>query len=79
MSRKEIKIIMDIVKAFGYTVRKHREIMPLTQAQLAEKSNLSVRHISDIENGKVNPKLDTVVQLCNICKINISDLLLSEE
>lgn len=48
--------------------------MHLTQEELAEMCELSPRHVSNIESGKANPKLDTVMALCSVCDINAGEL-----
>ncbi len=65
---------MNIYENFGQKVYKKRKEMNLSQEQFAEKCDLSLRHISTIEKGTVNPKLETVLKICNACKINIGDL-----
>lgn len=68
---------MTISEQFGDKVLKYRKSAKLTQEDLAEQANISVRQLSDIENGKANPKLDTVVRLCIICDIDIREISLS--
>lgn len=65
---------MEILKKFGKTVRSHRKAIKLSQEQLAEKCELSPRHITNIENGKANPKLDTVIHICDAFGIDTSAL-----
>jgi tetratricopeptide (TPR) repeat protein/transcriptional regulator with XRE-family HTH domain len=40
--------------AFGALLRRHREAVGLTQEELAERSGLSVRAISDLERGRTS-------------------------
>lgn len=40
-------------KALGYEVRKARKVQKFTQEQLAEKVNMNVRYIRDLENGEI--------------------------
>lgn len=41
----------------GKVLKKFRKQAQLTQEVLAEKIEISVRHLSDIENGKSDPSL----------------------
>lgn len=47
----------------------------LTQEKLAELSHISVKHISKIELGKVNLKVETLVNLANALDVAIDTLL----
>jgi len=56
------------IKAF----RGHRN---WSQAELAEKSMLSIVYLSDIERGNKWPYLDTMVKLADAFKIEVYELL----
>lgn len=47
----------------GMNVRRLREYRSLTQSQLAEKAGLRDATISDIENGKANFEIETLIKL----------------
>ena len=47
----------------------------MTQARLAEKTNLSVDSISRIERGERAPSLDSIEKIANALKIRLSELL----
>lgn len=49
--------------AMGAVIRKYRKEQRLTQNNLAEKIGMTSRQIMDIENGKSNPKFDTLCSL----------------
>ena len=51
----------------------------ITQEDLAEHTNLTVRGISDIENGLTDVKLSTILKLANAFEITISELVHFEE
>lgn len=46
-----------------------------SQADLAEKSNLSIVYLSDIERGNKWPYLDTLVKLAAAFKVEVYELL----
>lgn len=64
----------------GY-LRTLRKKAGLTQAQLAERSELSERQIRQLEGGKVTqPFADTLFRISRILGVNMEDLLeLKEE
>ncbi len=65
---------MNCLTELGELIRDRRNMKHMSQEELAEKCQLSPRHISDIENGKTNPKYQTLVMLCSECEIDIGDL-----
>lgn len=54
-------------------VRKQRG---LTQEKLAEMTNLANNYISNIENNRSIPSLETLVKLCSALEITPDDILL---
>lgn len=65
---------MKINSAFGRKIRNCREENNLTIEQLAELCNMSDRCISDIELGKSDPKISTVLSICYNLNINLGEL-----
>ena len=59
---------------FGRFIRAERERMDFSREDLAEQCSLSDKCIANIEHGKSDPKLSTVLILCKKCHINIGDL-----
>ena len=47
----------------GQRVKYLRRLANLTQAQLAEMTNLSVNYVSEIETGVASPTLKTLLRL----------------
>ncbi len=68
---------MDQVK-IGKFIAERRKIINLTQMQLAEKLNITDRAVSKWERGKAMPDSSIMLELCNILKISVSDLLNGE-
>lgn len=56
--------LMDIMK-------QRREILSLTQQDLAEMSQVGLATIKDIERGKGNPALKTVKKILDVLGIEI--------
>ena len=46
-----------------------------SQAQLAKKAGVLQSTISDIENGKRNPRIDTLQKLANALDVSLNELL----
>ena len=66
MKKKEennIKILL------GKNVRYYRYQNKLTQEKLAERSELSPRYVSDIENGNGNIPVETLNKLAKVLKV----------
>ena len=66
---------MDYEKS-GDNIRNYREQRGFTQEKLAELSNISDKHLSKIERGKINIKIDTLVNIANALGISVDKLLL---
>lgn len=48
---------------FGREVRRRRTALRLTLEALAHRAGITPHHLSAIENGKAQPRLDTVLAL----------------
>ncbi|HEX9804307.1 MAG TPA: helix-turn-helix transcriptional regulator [Candidatus Dojkabacteria bacterium] len=63
-------------KKLGKIVQKARLSKGFTQEKLAFYSNISIRYLSDIENGKVNnPSLVKFWHISNALEMPISEFL----
>lgn len=63
----------------GQFIAKCRKEKKLTQAQLAEKLNITDRAISKWETGKSMPDSSIMLELCEILGITVNELLSGEE
>ena len=68
---------MDQIKT-GKFIAECRKKKNLTQAQLAEKLNITDRAISKWETGKAMPDSDIMLDLCCILGVNVNELLCGE-
>lgn len=68
---------MDQIK-IGMFISECRKKNNLTQAQLAEKLNITDRAISKWENGKSMPDSSIMLELCSELKISVNELLSGE-
>ena len=68
---------MDQIK-IGKFIAESRKKVNLTQMQLAEMLGITDRAISKWETGKAMPDSSIMLELCDILKINVTDLLSGE-
>lgn len=62
----------------GKFIAEQRKKSNLTQMQLAEKLNITDRAVSKWETGKSMPDSSIMLELCDILKITVNDLLCGE-
>lgn len=66
------------IQYMGNCIREARKTQMLTQDELSEKLGISVRHIANIEKGKINPSFEILYTL--IRGLNLSaDILFYPE
>ena len=68
---------MDQVK-IGKFIQERRKKIALTQMQLAELLGITDRAISKWETGRAMPDSSIMLELCEILKISVNDLLCGE-
>ncbi len=59
---------------FGKMVRQEREARGMKQIQLAKCADIELRHIYNIENGLVEPKLRIIIVFADILKLDLNEL-----
>ena len=62
----------------GKFIASCRKEKGLTQAQLAEKLNITDRAVSKWETGKCMPDSSIMLELCNILDVTVNELLSGE-
>ena len=64
-------------RLLGLTIAYYRKLRGLTQAELAEATNLSRTHISNIEapNGKTSISLNKLFDIADVLEDPVKDLL----
>lgn len=68
---------MDQVK-IGKFIAQRRKEKNMTQAELAEKLNITDRAVSKWENGKGMPDSSIMLDLCSVIDISVNELLSGE-
>ena len=69
---------MDQIK-IGKFIAEQRKSVGLTQMQLAERLNITDKAISKWERGLSMPDASIMLELCDILKINVNELLSGEK
>lgn len=69
----------DIRKKLGRVVAEMRKTRGVSQQQICDYTGLSQKYLSDLELGKRNIGLDTIVILTNYFGISIGDFFLEVE
>jgi transcriptional regulator with XRE-family HTH domain len=64
----------EIIKEFGKKLKEFRDEIHLSTRQLADKAGLDYGNINEIENGKKNPTLTTIVLLAEALEIHPGQL-----
>lgn len=68
---------MDQIK-IGKFIAECRKNQGMTQMQLAERLNITDRAVSKWETGRAMPDSSIMLELCDVLKINVNDLLSGE-
>lgn len=70
----EADFLSELKNLLGKKVAKLRKGLKLTQAAFAEKIDISVSALADIEAGANYPRPETVEKIKDACNIDYSDL-----
>ena len=65
----------ELLRIFSANIKQHRARFKWSQAQLAEKINISINFLSDIETGKKWASPVTMIKMADIFKIQAFELL----
>ena len=67
-------LVLDLHR-IGNNLYKVRKAKGLTQAEVAEKAELSDRTYADIERGSTNMRIETLLKICEALNITPNDIL----
>lgn len=65
----------DFLAQFGATVRELRKGKSLSQEKLALEIGMDLTSINEIENGRRNPTLRTIVRIARVLEVRPAELL----
>ena len=71
----EVKIVSEQLKALGERIREARKSQGITQLDLAEKVQISASYMSDIEMGKTNFGVETLIRISEELQISTDWLI----
>lgn len=60
-------------------LKQKRKMHKLTQEQMAEKLNVSVKHYGSVERGQTGLSMENLIEVCNILGTDLNYLILGEE
>ncbi|KMN68155.1 MULTISPECIES: helix-turn-helix domain-containing protein [Bacillus cereus group] len=66
---------MEIPKAFGEVLRKHRKKANFSQEQLALQCNLDRTYIGLLERAQRQPSISTIFAICKVLNIAPHELI----
>lgn len=69
----------NVHKQFGENYRRIRKSKKLTQEFVAERSGTTSSYISELELGKANPTLSTIINLANGVNVDVAELFIYSE
>ena len=67
------------MKTFGANIKHYRGLLKWSQAELAEKTNVSINFLSDIETGKKWASPVTMVKFADAFHIEVYELFKPEK
>lgn len=70
---------MDVRKLVGRNFARLRAASGLTQEEVAVRADLTQQYISEIENGKRNPTIQTLVQIAKALGVSHIDLVTPDD
>ncbi len=62
-------------KDLGIRIKKRREELKMSQAELASLANLSTQHVSNVENARSKVGLEKLIAIANILECSVDELL----
>lgn len=75
LHRRHVQPLAGSEKAFGESFRSVRKEKGMSQEDVSLKGGCDRTTISLIERGLVSPKLETIVRLCRVLKVNPSEVM----
>ena len=67
------------MNAIGKSIKRFREGLNMSQDQLSEKMNVTRQAVSNWENSKTQPDLDTIFKLSQIFDVSVEEILYGEK
>ena len=71
----EVRIVSEQLKALGERIREARKRQGITQLDLAEKVQISASYMNDIEMGKTNFGVETLIRISEELQVSTDWLI----
>lgn len=65
----------DYKKALGERLRQQRKLLSLTQEQLAERLDISIKHYSEAERGLTGMSVENLIKVSEVLQISLDYLI----
>jgi len=59
-------------ETIGQTIENRRKYLGITQQTLADLAEVGINTVVAVERGSGNPRLDTILKICNTLGLNIN-------
>lgn len=67
--------MIDYKIEMGLRLKEHRKALHLTQEQMAEKLNVSIKHYGGVERGIAGLSIENLIEVSNILGIDLDYLI----
>lgn len=67
-------LLKDLIPKIGRILKVYREKTGRNQGDIAEKAGISISMLSQIERGMVAPSIETLMTVCSVLDIDLSEL-----
>ena len=74
-ARSPVKVAEHLAARLANTIAAHRSALGLSQAELAERMDISAKTVSGFERGRHLPSLVTLVRLAEALRVSVGELL----
>lgn len=78
VKKGKIFMLYDDKKFIGKVIKNARKRVKMTQADLAEKINMSEKNLVNIETGKQFPKVNNFLRIIDLLEISIDEFGLKQ-
>jgi len=58
----------------GENIKKYRKLRGLTQADLAERANISRSYLADVERNRYHPSISTLLEIASALNVSLAEL-----
>jgi transcriptional regulator with XRE-family HTH domain len=73
--KREVSIMNNV----GKMIKKIREQKNMTQEQLAEKLNVTRQAVSNWENSKTQPDIDTIIKISCVLEVSVEEIIYGQK